>query len=73
MCPPEQSGTEFDDEFEGAAIGNDGSVVISGYTYGSWAVTQAGDDEDTDFVAMAMDADGNVLWEYQVGNKSVLR
>lgn len=73
MCAPEQSGTEFDDEFEGVAIGIDGTAVLSGYTYGSWAATQAGDDEDMDFVAMSMDADGNILWEYQVGRKSVLR
>lgn len=69
----EQSGTEFDEEFTGAAIGIDGSVVMSGYTFGNWSATQAGGDDDMDFVAMSMDIDGNILWEYQVGNKSVIR
>lgn len=39
---------------------------MSGYTYGSWAAAQKG---GSDFVAMSMDADGNILWEYQVGSQ----
>lgn len=61
----------FDEQFEGAAIGTDGSVVMSGYTYGSWSATKEEDDDDMDFVAMSMDANGNILWTYQVGSKVI--
>lgn len=42
-------------------------MVMSGYTGGRWADTQNG---GRDFVAMSMDTDGNVLWEYQVRRKA---
>ena len=60
----------FDDEFVGAAIGIDDSVILSGFTYGSWAGTQAGNQDDRDFVAMSINAEGDVLWRYQVRNKA---
>lgn len=41
--------------------------MMSGFTYGSWVATDQDDDYDTDFAAMSVDADGNVLWTYQVG------
>lgn len=47
----------------------DGSVILSGYTRGSWAAPYAGGnvvDYCGDFAAMALDANGNVLWTYQV-------
>ena len=48
------------------AAGIDGtSVIFAGNTYGSWVETHAGDGYK-DFAGMAMDADKNVLWEYQV-------
>lgn len=69
MCVSGQGGTIFDEQFEGAAFGTDGSVVMSGYTYGSWSATTEGDDDDMDFVAMSMDANRNIMWTYQVGAK----
>ena len=69
MCVAGQGGTIFDEQFEGAAIGTDGSIVMSGYTYGNWSATTEGDDGDMDFVAMSMDANRNILWTYQVGAK----
>ena len=67
-CPniPEQLGTDFDDQWEGAAVGIDGSFVLSGNTYGSWIGSQAGTDQDRDFVGVSGDAEGNILWEFQV-------
>lgn len=49
------------------AAGIDGtSVIFAGDTYGSWAETRAGDVEYSDFAGMALDADGTLLWTYQV-------
>lgn len=59
-----QSGTASDDALYGVTIGIDGSAVMSGYTYGSWAATYQG---WGDFVVMSMNADGTMLWKYQVG------
>lgn len=62
-----QDGTEFDDAFMGAAAGIDGtSIVFAGYTLGSWAETHAGTEEYSDFAGMSLDADGTLLWTYQV-------
>lgn len=61
-----QSGTEFDEEFYWAANSIDGFIMMSGFTYGSWAAAEKG---GSDFVAMSMDADGNMLWKYQVGSQ----
>ncbi|CAN0111305.1 unnamed protein product [Ascophyllum nodosum] len=62
-----QLGTDFDDQWEGAAVGIDGSFVLSGNTYGSWIGSQAGTDQDRDFVGVSGDAEGNILWEFQIG------
>lgn len=49
------------------AAGIDGtSVVFAGSTYGSWAEDINAGDGHKDFAGMAMDADKNVLWTYQV-------
>lgn len=69
-CAPIQEGTEFEEEFASAAIGINGSVVLSGYTYGSWAATQVGTENDRDFVAMSINAERDVLWTYQVRVKT---
>lgn len=61
-----QWGTEFDDELEGADIGDNGLVVISGNTHGNWSATQSDVDDDIDFFAMSMDANGTISWTYQV-------
>ena len=61
-----QDGSAADDTFSAVAAGVDGtSVVFAGSTFGSWVETAAGEDQ-TDFAGMAMDADMNVLWTYQV-------
>ncbi|CAN0306359.1 unnamed protein product [Ectocarpus fasciculatus] len=63
-----QDGTPYDDSFEGVATGIDGtSVVIAGATFGTWAATQAEDEDDMDAVGMSMDGDGTLLWTYQAG------
>lgn len=56
-----------DDEFEAVATAIDGaSVLIAGNTDGSWVETNEEAGDNADFAAMAMDADGTVLWTYQV-------
>lgn len=42
------------------------SVVMGGYTRGTWVTEQAGDDDDIDIVGMSFDTDGTLLWTYQV-------
>ena len=54
-----QDGTEEWDEMYAAAGADDGSVIIAGYTDGSY---EAG----LDFVAVKIDSDGNTVWKWQV-------
>lgn len=44
-------------------MGEDNSVVMAGYTYGDWNATNAG---SRDFAACKLDADGTLLWKWQV-------
>ena len=44
-------------------VGNDGSVVVAGYTAGSWACANLG---EVDFAAVKLDKDGKELWRWQV-------
>jgi len=48
-----------------AAVRGDGSVVVGGHTFGSFA-TDFVEDGATDFIAVALDEDGNELWRWQV-------
>ena len=41
----------------------DGSSVLAGHTYGDWNATNAG---NNDLMAVKLDANGSVLWEWQV-------
>ena len=41
----------------------DGSVVLAGATDGSWNTTSAG---DSDWAAIKLDAEGTVVWKWQV-------
>lgn len=59
----EQNGTIYDDEWESAAAGTNGSAFFAGYTDGSWMTTVKG---DADFAALLLDDAGTVLWLYQV-------
>lgn len=49
--------------FDAATMGLDGSVVLAGYTGGDWASPNAG---GNDFAAVKLDADGMLLWQWQV-------
>lgn len=50
--------------FYGAAMGEDGSVVLAGSTEGSWDGERAGD--VSDFAAVKLNADGEEVWRWQV-------
>lgn len=66
-----QEGTPFDDEWKGAAAGIDGtSAILVGYTDGAWV--NSSQDEERDFAAIELDADGATLWTYQVSSKRLL-
>lgn len=58
-----QEGTSASDKMFGAAILGDDSVVITGYTEGDWAQTNAG---GSDFCAVRLSADGTEVWRWQV-------
>ncbi|CAN0511294.1 unnamed protein product, partial [Scytosiphon promiscuus] len=59
---PAQGGTEEQDRLYGAVPGNDGSVVLIGYTFGVWSVESSG---GADFAAVKLDENGFVLWRWQ--------
>lgn len=40
--------------------------MLGGHTYGSFATNFTGDTDATDFIAVAIDEDGNELWRWQV-------
>ena len=63
-----QSGTTGDGGAYGlqATVRGNGSVVVGGHTYGSFATDFVGEDGATDFIAVALDEDGNELWRWQV-------
>lgn len=59
-----QNGTDDDDFLTAATMAADGSsVFFGGYTTGDWYGTNAGAE---DFAALQLDADGTVLWKWQV-------
>ena len=60
-----QNGTGEAEEMHAAAIGDDEAIVLAGHTYGNWTEAQGGD-EDADFAAVKLDADGTELWRWQV-------
>lgn len=59
-----QDGTDAVDAFPGAAMDDDGSAVLAGYTYGDFS--GAGNTGDRDFAAVKLSADGEELWRWQV-------
>lgn len=59
----EQDGTIFEDDWESAVAGPDGSIILAGFTEGSWLTTING---LRSFAAVSLDATGTVLWSYQV-------
>ena len=44
-------------------MGDDGSVVVVGYTYGDWSITNLG---SSDCAAMKLYANGTLGWTWQV-------
>lgn len=58
-----QDGSIEYDVITGAAAGSDGSVVLSGYTYGNWSEMNQGEE---DYVAFKLDSNGDVVWTLQV-------
>ncbi|CAN0444073.1 unnamed protein product [Pylaiella littoralis] len=63
----QKDGTPYEDDFKDVVTGIDGtSVIIGGYTYGSWVETNLdAEGADQDIVGMSMDGDGTLLWTYQ--------
>lgn len=58
-----QDGTRDTDNCNAVASDADGSIIVAGYTTGNWGTINEG---GFDFFALALDADGEVLWTYQV-------
>lgn len=58
-----QDGTESDDTFTSAVVGEDGLAILSGTSDGDWGGISKG---DTDFAAIQIDRDGGELWRWQV-------
>lgn len=69
MCPccqrktPPKNGTSGDDYIRAAAVGDDDSIVLAGYSNGDWSGVGSG---LYDFVAVKLDGDGSELWRWQV-------
>lgn len=61
--PPTKGGTADEDRFYNIAEGNDGSVVITGHTFGVWSIRNSG---DADFAAIKLNEHGVELWRWQV-------
>lgn len=64
-----QDGTSAADKLFGAAILDDDSVVVTGYSEGDWAETNAG---GSDFCAARLDANGSEMWRWQVSERAPL-
>ncbi|CAM9534982.1 unnamed protein product [Ectocarpus sp. 12 AP-2014] len=62
-----QDGTSVADKLFGAAILDDDSVIVTGYSEGDWAETNAG---GSDFCAARLDANGSEMWRWQAGTDS---
>lgn len=62
-----QEGSEGSDFLTDAAAVADGGVVVTGYYNGTWnGETSSG---ETDFAAVKLDSDGDVVWRWQVNYK----
>lgn len=48
---------------DGVAVQSDGTILLGGNTKGAWDGTNAG---SGDFFAVALSADGEELWRWQV-------
>lgn len=59
-----QGGTAFADVLSTVLVGGDGSVVLAGYTSGSWTGSSNAGEED--YLVVKLDSDGNEIWVWQV-------
>lgn len=59
-----QGGTSDDDVFLGGGMGDNGSVILVGSSYGNWKDVKNKGGED--FIAVKLDPDGSILWTWQV-------
>lgn len=60
---PIQDGTLDSDRGRAIAMDDDGSMVIAGSSLGEWDIPSIG---DWDMAAFKLDADGTLLWKWQV-------
>lgn len=69
----QQGGTAESDVCSAAVVAEDGSIVLAGYTVGSWDGSEANAGEE-DLVVVKLDKDGNELWHWQViaGSSTIL-
>lgn len=63
---PVQGGTAFADVLSTVLVGEDWSVVLAGYTTGSWVDSNAGEE---DYLVVKLDSDGNEVWVWQVRDR----
>lgn len=58
-----QDGTSSDEACYAVIAGTDGSTVLAGVTEGDWEERVL---DYKDFAALSLDADGKLMWRYQV-------
>lgn len=62
-----QEGNGALNRFNDGIMDEDGSVILGGVTEGNWADTNPDfDSSGDDFAAIKLDADGAVIWRWQV-------
>lgn len=61
-----QGGTTVADVLSTVLVDEEGSVIMAGYTSGSFLETGAGEE---DYLAVKLDSDGNEIWIWQVQSK----
>lgn len=58
-----QDGTNGDETFEAATVSTDSTVVLAGFSSGSWSIVNQG---SNNFAAVKLAADGSEMWKWQV-------
>lgn len=64
-----QDGTVGEDVLSQVVVGQDGGVVLVGYSTGTWGDEL--DQGEEDFVVVKLDGEGSELWRWQVRRSSV--
>lgn len=65
-----QKGTAEDEHLHGGVVGSNGTYVFAGHSEGVWNGTNAG---GYDFVVFKVDAQGDIIWIWQVNAGKNLR